>query len=518
MADASEYLLEITAHDGSGVVTLRLSSSGYRTGPGDTPANTVYDRAIKDPGNFTRSLFEDGKTMGQSQTATGEIVLTNAEGRLDSWLTSYGFSGRAILIKRLSSEKAAFSSAETIFKGTIESVDSPNALEAIVLRLADRRLELQKPLQNNRYGGTTTSGAAVNVADGTADMKDQPKPLNYGKTFGVKPATANPFDLIYQVHDGAVAAIVVYDGGVPLTNAGNFATAALLKAAVLVPGKYATCLSLGLFRLGGSPFFQVTADVTEGATAAQRTAASCVDRMMTKMGLNGPSNMSGASFTALSTLAPQEVGIFVNDDTHAIDVMSAVLASVGGWIAPNNLGVFELGRLSAPAVTAAWTLRLLDQAGASISLIKNPDSGKKLPFWRVILKYARVWEPLRTNGIGAYVSETRKSFLSAEWRESKSDQNSVLTKHLLAEELSIETLLTTQADADAEAARRLALYSVDRLLLTCDVSRTDAVPMTMGSTGTVTWPRYGFASGKNMVVIGRREDPARERVELTLWG
>lgn len=517
MADASLYLLEITAHDGSGLVTLRVASDGYRTSPADTPPNAVYDAAVKDPGNITRSLFADGKTMGQSQTATGEIVLANVEGRLDAWLTTYGFSGRAILIKRLSSQRAAYSSAEIVFKGTIESVDTPNALDSITLRLTDRRLELDKPLQNNRYGGTTTSGASVNVADGTADMKDKIKPLVYGKVFLIEPVKVNPFDLIYQVSDGAVASIVAYDKGVPLVNAGNFTTPALLKAATLRAGTYGTCLTSGLFRYGGTVLVP-RADVVEGSTANLRTAASCVDRMMTKMGLNGPSNMSGATWSALSALAPQEVGIYVTTDRTALDVMSEVLASIGGWIAPNSLGIFEVGRLSAPAATAAWTLRLDKQSGATASLIKCPDSDKKLPFWRVVLNYLRVWSPYDANAVADSLTDTRKSFLTTEWRESKAEQSSVKDKDLLAEELTKDTLLTTQADADAEAARLLALYSVDRVMLTCDVSRADAAPILMGSTGAVTWARYGFASGKKMVVIGRRVDPAKERVELTLWG
>ena len=40
----------------------------------------------------------------------------------------------------------------------------------------------------------------------------------------------------------------------------------------------------------------------------------------------------------------------------------------------------------------------------------------------------------------------------------------------------------------------------------------------LGATGTVTLNRLGYSGGRNMVVIGRREDPAKERVELTLWG
>src|SRR5690606_28518800 len=114
------------------------------------------------------------------------------------------------------------------------------------LRLYDRRLELDKPVQTNRYGGTTTAGGiADHLADGTADMKDRPKPFVCGKVLNIAPITVNPFDLIYQVSDGEVSAITVYDGRVALTLTEDYATVALLQAATIPPGKYGTCLAEG---------------------------------------------------------------------------------------------------------------------------------------------------------------------------------------------------------------------------------------------------------------------------------
>ncbi len=53
---ASEYLIDFAAHDGAGVVTLRVSTCGYVTKPTDDPANTVYDGCVVDPGTFQSSF------------------------------------------------------------------------------------------------------------------------------------------------------------------------------------------------------------------------------------------------------------------------------------------------------------------------------------------------------------------------------------------------------------------------------------------------------------------------------
>jgi hypothetical protein len=517
MSQASEFLLEIGAFDGAGTRTLRVSSCGYVTGPTDNPPNTIYPNHVNDPGYFARSLFEDGRTMGMSRADYGAIELTNAAGRLDNWL-DYGFDGRPVVIKRIAGPQASFSTAETILRGTVEGLDGSSALTTLRLRLYDRRLELERALQTNRYSGATTSGGLVgNLVNGTADMKDQPKPLVYGRALVVKPILVNPFDLIYQVNDGAVAAIVAYEGGVTLTNRGDHATAAALQAAVLRPGQYATCLALGLFRIGFTPFYGITADVTEGATLALRSTGAVVQRMLSRLGLTGSDNINAATFAALQTVAPQEVGIYITDERSALDAIGAVLQSIGGYLVPNALGAFEVGRMAAPG-TPTWTVDENIILADDLTLFSNPDTQRNLPAWRVVVRHTRIWELQDAERVGQFLSDDRKGYLATEYREAKADNAAVLVRHPLAPELVIETLLVNAADAAAESARRLALYGTRRDVIVIPVARENASAMLLGSTGTVRFVRYGYDIGKPMVVIGRKEDPANETVDLTVWG
>lgn len=513
----AEFLIEVDAHNGTSVVTLRYSMSGYRTGPGDTPANTVYDARIKDPGTFSRTLFGDGRTLGRGDTANGEVVLINPDGALDPLLT-YGFDGRQLVIKRLANANAAFSTATVVFRGTVDRVEAADAEALLELRLRDRRVELEEPVQTNRYTGTTTSGGlSGNLVNGTPDMKDKPKPLCYGSCSNVTPACVNPFDLIYQVHDGAVTSIVVCDGQVPLNSTGDYATAALLQAAHIPPGKSGTCLALGLFRIGCATYYTLTADVVEGA-GGQRNASAVTQRLLAKMGLTGAANIDSASFTALASAAPQEVGIYLVDDTHGADAIGRVLESVGGYITTMLTGPFQVG--IAPVLgTPTWTAdKNTIRTAQKVGFVANPDTEKGLPAWRVKLLYGRSWTVSGPDAVCPGASAARRGFAAVETRVVKDDDSSVLTKFPLAGELVIETLLVSAADAATEAARRGDLYCALRSVSEIALGAADADAALLGSTGTPTYDRFGWDAGKDFVVTGREERLGEESVTLTLWG
>ena len=515
--NAPEYLIEIAAWTGETEEVLRVATCGYNTGPADVPANAHYLSVVANPGGFVRNLFGPSRTLGRSEVSYGEILLSNANGDLDDWV-DYGFDGRAVLVKRVADRAAPYSSAVTVLRGTIQRLDADNAWLSLRLRFYDRRLVIDKPIQEHVYAGTTISGdEGVPGAEGNLDLKDSVKPLCFGRCLNVPPVPVNAFKLIYQVHDGAVSAISVYDGGVALTPGINHATLSALLAAVIRPGRYDTCLSLGLFRLGGAPAFAVTADVSEGATTAARFPGAVVQRMLAHMGLSGPVDVNVASFTALDAVAPIEVGIWIDGQATGLAAMGDVVASVGGWISPGVSGAFEVGRLLAPSAPVG-SIDDDDMLGETIGIIVSDDTDGGLPAWRVIVEYARNWTVQDDAALGGCVDMARRGFLAAEIREEKAENEAVRQKHLLAPELRIPTLIVERSAALAEAARRLALYGVRRDVLSFTMNHVDADAYRVGRTVTIRQPRFGYAAGRNMVVIGREENLQDYTVKLTVWG
>lgn len=512
--NAPEYLIEIAAWTGEAEEVLRVATIGYNTGPADTPANAHYSAVVADPGAFVRHLFGPSRTLGRSEVSYGEILLSNADGELDAWI-DYGFDGRTVVVRRVDDRSTPYSSAIVVLRGTIQRLDADNAWLNLRLRFYDRRLALDKPIQEHVYAGTTTAGGPT--AEGNLDLKDSVKPLCFGRCLNVPPLTVNAFDLMFQVHDGPVSSISVYDGGVPLTGGVNHSSIGGLQGAQIRPGRFDTCLPLGLFRLGGAPAFAVTADVTEGASAASRYPGAVVQRMLAHMGLSGSADVNAASFAALDALAQIEVGIWIDGQATGLAAMGDVLASVGGWIAPGSTGAFEVGRLQAPG-TPVGVIDEDDMLKETLGILASDDTDGGLAAWRVIVEYARNWTVQDDAVLGGCVDMARRGFLAAEIREEKAENAAVRTKHMLAPELRISTLIVEQAAALAEAARRFALYSVRRDVLTFDMNHVDADAYRVGRTVTIRQPRFGYEAGRNMVVIGREENLRDYTVTLTVWG
>lgn len=523
MSYASEWLIELTAHNGTGLVTLRYSCSGYVTGPNDTPANTIYDARIQSIGAFERHLLGEGRTRGEMSVNLSQIALTNADGGLDGIL-NYGFDGRPFVLKQLSSSRAAYATAQTVLTGTMEGVDTSDGMLKVLLRLYDRRRDIDVSIQKNVYGGTTASaGASV---DGSADMKGQVKPLCYGSCFSVPAIIVNPYNLILQFHDGAVSSITLYDGGIPLINDGDVATLAALASATGNPGHYQTCKALGLAKpfgsFNGRPCFTWTADVIEGATAGDRCAGAVVQRMLAKIGLTGSSNINAASFTALNTDQPAEVGIYIADDKSALSACKDVLDSIGGYIVPNALGQFTVGRITAPGTPVATITEpeiTTKSSDDTVTFTANPDTDGDIPARKITLNWRKNWHVHTDSDLGPCVNNSdaaRASVLLQEYQTVSVDIAQV--KHLLAPELIISTLLTKADAAQAECARCAGMYGVNRVVTSIAVQMEDAALMRPGATVLVVLERYGYGSGKAFVIIGRSDDYNTETVSLTLWG
>lgn len=511
------YLVEIQAHNGVEVVTLYFGTDGFVTKPTDTPANIYYDPRIKDPGNFERTLFGEGTTRGASRAGGGDVVVASGDpgngATLDA-LLNYGFDGRKITIKTLANLDQSIATATTLFTGTVEQLAYSDAINKLSFVLHDRLDDIDKPLLTAVYAGTTVSTGPT--AEGNVDLKDQLKPRVWGVVPNVPGVETNHFDLIYQFSDSPVVSLTVCDGAFPLINAGDFPTIAALQAWVQVPGRYATCLAQGSARLGSKAFKAVTADVVEGATAADRTAAQVVRRMLLFFGIL-PADVPAASFTALDLLNSAQIGIHINDDRTALSAISQVLDSIGGWISPDRLGVFQVGRLDRPSGTSVETYTDTEFL-SELELMPVLDDNKGVRSWRTTIKWGRVGLVQGNTDIFEAVSTARRTLVASEWRETKNENAAIKIIHPAATEIEVETCLAYEADAVAEALRRQLFYGskLQRIKFKIDISV--AAPAQIGAIITLQTERLGLDDGKLFVIIGRVDEYVTNTVTLDVLG
>lgn len=493
--------------------TRYFATEAYTSGSSDTPPNQFYDNRVKSAGSIEQHLFGsgDGSSDGGSSVGLGNVTLLNG--------TPYGGTGTiddllsvaltSIKIKSIVDSSKSLSSATTWFVGTIESLTSTKALSQFDLVLHDRLSDLNQPLLLATYAGTTTStGLGI---EGNVGLTGQVKQKIWGTKNNAPCINVNEFDLLYQVNDGAVSSIVVKDGGIALSNAGDFPNLAALLAATLIPGQYATCLTLGIFRLGGQAVAAVTANVVEGSTLASRSCAQIASRIVAWFASVYPDiapSISSASIAALDVKNSAECGVLVTSNENALSVLQRLLKSVGGWILPDNTSttLFNIGRLDTSFGTSVATFDLEDNLNDEVERVETGDNGNGIPAGRVIVKYDQIGVVQTGGELYGNVSSSDRSYLGQEWRQTPAAVNSATVTQYggKAPTITIETCLVNSADAVAEAARELAMRSVRRDCYRMKLPLTDAAPCAFGTATTIISEagRLELESGKRFTPLG----------------
>lgn len=515
------YLAHITVYDPAipGTKVLRFCNGrGFVTGtdaakrPSGVSAHVAYTPRIKQPANMRRDIFGQGRTGGKSQIGYGELVLNNHDGGLDGFI-DYGFDGREIEIIVGDVEPYQNPVFTTMMKGTMEQARI-NRRE-VSIRIRDRQELFDVPIQTNKYAGNNSLPNGLEGVEG--DIKGQPKPLTFGKVFNVAPVQVNTSRLIFQVNDGAINTVdAVYDRGVSLTKGADYTSQSDMETTAPAAGNFRVWPAGGYFRLGSSPTGQVTADVTQGAAASDRTAAQVMKNVALLIGISSGDIDSG-DVTALDTANSAVIGLFIDDEQTAIAAMDDVANSVGAWWGFDANGKLRMKQLTVPSGPALVTLT--EAEIISIDRIETGDTGAGIPVWRTITNYKRFWVKQDSDLAGS-VTDARRGELKNEWRTVVDSDSAVKTKHLLAEEVVFDTLLSVASDAATENTRRLTMYKTrrDRFEVRAALTPEMAANIDLGIVVQVEHNRFGLSAGKLFRVIGVQFDLRNNRVDLTLWG
>ncbi|WP_424813574.1 hypothetical protein [Roseococcus sp. YIM B11640] len=515
------HLVEVTAYDATipGTRVLR-----YCTGLGYNHPNApgFYEPCIRDPGQIARSMFASRTTLGAVAIAKGDILLVNPDGLLDG-LIDCGFDGRPLVIK-VGEDAAAYSSFVTVFSGTM--LPPRFSLQEVQLRLRDRLDELGKPLLTTKFAGTNS---LPNGLEGGDDIKGKVKPRAYGVSREVSPPCVNTARLIYQLSDGAVQAVTVYDNAVALTAGAAYSSQADMEANAPAAGQYRLWSSSGgsYIRLGASPVGQITADVTAGATSAARTSAQILKAIAIAAGIPSGDIVAG-DVTGLDAASSAETGIWISDEMTAQQAMEAVAPSAGAWFGFDRLGQLRMAQLAAPAGTPVATLKRLTRSQVAESdtidllafeLVTGNDGDDGLPAYRVTVEYQRCYTTF-PQVLDGTVTAARRTFLSNEYRKVVAEDLTVQTKHPKSPEITIRTPLDVTAAAQAEADRQLAMRKVrrDRATATIRADASVAALIDLGVVVRVQITRFGFSAGKLFRVIGITPRLAVGEIDLELWG
>jgi CYTH domain-containing protein len=541
------FLAEITVWDPrlGGTRVLRFSTGrGFVTQPTDTPANTYYAPRILQPCSVVRNSFSAGSTMGRSTVGYGDLVLLNGDGELD-YMLELGLDGRNITLLRSSALQPRYSAFRPVLVATMQHAEFSG--NTITIQLRDNQYAFDTPLQANKYAGDNILPDGV---EGGEDLKGKPKPVCLGVVRNISPPCVNTSQLIYQVNDGAITSVdTVYDRGVPLVLNGTTPDFGEFLSTLISPGEYLVWTDGGMFRLASSPVGQVTADVTQGATAADRTAAQLFyalfqraivpnpwigaafsvttgagDSLVTNTGafLETSRGIETGDLFTLDAFNSAELGFWTDNETTVAAVADLIADTVGAWWGTDRRGVFRIRQFGPadPSLTPVVTLGANDLL-VPLQRFSTSDPGGGIPVYRQTVRYGRLYT-VQANDLAGAVGDARRAELAQEWRDAIAEDTTIQAAHLLSPESVRTSLFAYEADAVAEAVRRLAMYGVRRDRFELVIALTDESDvLDFGSIVGINHARYSLnvqSTAISFVVLGLELDAKGERVTLTVWG
>lgn len=512
----SVYAIEYYDTGDDTVKTLLVGTRGFTTPPtADTDGDEVQQR-VTDAMRMRRDIFDIGTTGGASRVGYGALVLANADGALDAFRGEWVVDGWSLTHRIADSMQAVYpDDYETILSGTMEQPEVQ--LDHVTLHLRDRKVYLDAPFQTDEYGGTNVLPSGVDGLE--SDLKGKPKPWCGGAPFNCTPVQVNTALLIHQFSaDGMRDLAALYDSGALKERdpADNYADQADLEAREPVDGTYLVWPEGGMVRVSSPPFGQLTGDVIDGLSPADRSAAALYRRVLLRAG-EDDANIVSDDLAALDAANRATLGLYVSEATTVQAVLDDIARSVGAWWGPDALGQMRIARLEAPSGTPDLVLTVHNIVQNTLQQVPLNDGG--LPAYRVTARGCPNYT-VQSSGLAGNVGSARRARLAQPYQDGIATNEAVQLTHKRARDLIVETKLACRTAVQVEAERLLALYEVNRARFEVVAFGTAAFlrSVDLGKVVSLTYPRFGLDAGVLLRIIGYQLDPDAGTASLTLWG
>lgn len=495
-----------------GVEPLRVSSSGYATGPAESPASTGYDAAVMGEIEVSQSAFDALGVGGRVALGVADVVVRDLG--IVREIARLGTAvGRAAIIRtapvispRARNRGTPLATAPIAFRGVVRAVSEEGDFRARIA-VADAAERLNEPLQPTRYDG---SGGV----EGGTELKDRPKPVLLGQCYNVPAVFLGNVDLgvgigslpTFQVHwRDVVATDAVRVRGVPQTPTGGAPTG----------GQFRDFPALGMFQLGGSPDGDVTADVRgDTAPSYANTTATIVRRVLESLGPQlAASAIDDAAFRFADIDLPGIVGFYQGAEAiSAASAVDAILAGSGAILAGGRAGKMRLcDPISMPDVSqfdvrAGW---IIEAEPVPMPMAFRP------PPRAVEVEWRRNWRPL--SNIAGSVAAADRERLSRSSSIARAESSIISGRSALQRTLTLPGLYYDEAPATARAEQlRAWVEGGPRAIRIVTDRYLDQIEI--GHVGRVTFPAFDLHRGFRGAVVGWREMFQARRVEMILVG
>ncbi|MGV8870860.1 MAG: hypothetical protein ACOH2S_28450 [Janthinobacterium svalbardensis] len=453
-------LIEAQVNVAGQEVTRYIASRPYVTGPAEVPANTEYLPLASGGLAFTEQV----SLTGEAGLSGGDIELDNGDGALDGWLLDV-WRNRAI--KAWAGDpswpRADF---RLVFDGIIDDVGS-SSRETINLVLRDKLQRLNTPITEVKLGGTTPN-------------KDAILPIPFGECHNVTPLSTDPGTLEYGFLCPVESSFEVRTNGKPIAVALND--------------------QAGRFNLTTPPYsmaITVSVQGDKGGGYAPRIAP-LVQRIATAYGKAADrftlADLDLPNLAAFDAAHPQLVGLYVADRMNQAQAIQQLAASVGAQALMSRTGQLRLVQIAPPAAGVPV------QIGPEHMKLDSLRPVQRLPVVAAV-KIAFDRNYTLQASLTTSIQAAHADLYATEWLTETAVDAVVKARYRLTDDPpQIETCLKTNADAQAEAARRLALNKVQRTIYEFD-GEPEMMMLELGQPVVLRDDRFGLQDGVPGVVV-----------------
>lgn len=450
----------------------RLSVVPYTTLPTDATPNVRYDALIKGGVGYREKLSLDSGSTG----SYASIELHNEDGSLDAWLGDV-WKNRAIRVYfgDVAWERADY---RLVAAGVVDRAEQSR--DTLTITLVD-------PLERLDNAVTET------LLGGSGQEAERLMPTTLGECHNITPRLYNAATHTYRWHGGVVERLIeVRDRGVPVSYTA----------------------SGGQFSLDVEPDGAVTASVQGDASGGYKnTVAGLVQRLVTGYGPAGSRftsvDLDTANLAAFDSENPQPVGLYLEDYATVVQCVVELAASLGAQAVMSRTGKLRLLRVNLPASGTPAVIRPSDYEQGSLEI-----AGQSMVIAGVRLGFCRQWTPRQNIAEG--VPSEHRDLYAQEWLTVTATAPGVASTYRISTETEqINTLLLRRTDAQAEAARRLALWSVPRTVIRVR-GFAQLLDLELGQAATLYGDRFGLESGKTGQVVGLDPDWVTGRCDVEI--
>ena len=453
-------LIEAQVNVAGSEVTRYISSRPYVTGPAEVPANAAY-RPLANGG---LAFTEQVRLTEEAGLSGGDIELGNASGAIDSWL---GDVWRNRPIKAWAGDpswpRADF---RLVFDGIIADV-GVSGRESINLALRDKLQRLNTPITEAKLGGATQN-------------KDAVLPVPFGECHNVAPLLTNPATLEYGFLGAVESTFEVRTNGKPIAVALNDQAGRFN----LTTPPYSAAITVSVQGDKGGGYAPRIAPLVQRIATAYGKAA---DRfMMADLDLD--------NLAAFDAAHPQLVGLYVADRTNQAQAIQQLAASVGAQAVMSRTGQLRLVQIALPAAGVPV------QIGPEHMKLDSLRPVQRLPVVAAV-KIAFDRNYTVQASLTTSIPPAHADLYATEWLTETAVDEAVRARYRLTDDPpQIETCLKTNADAQAEAARRLALSKVQRTIYEFD-GEPEMMMLELGQPVVLRDDRFGLQGGVPGVVV-----------------